>query len=445
MYSKNVKTKNQNSIANRYLFITICPLVLLVILVLITAVTQASRIMYKQKSEDLSHVSNLIKQIYDDAYPGDYVLKSEETTLGTSYTLYKGESLLSGDYSLLDQMKIDLDMDLSLVYYDTRILTTLYTEEQVRAIGTGINSRILDSLNGDAKELFFDNVDIYGAKYLVLYSPIQNQDGEMIGMLELCKARKQIDYDIYKSMFPICSLTIIGMLILGYISLKASSGLLKRIDFFEKFLNQVSNGNLSAQLDVLVLQEKDELAQAGKAAVAMQYSLKRLIDYDALTQIYNRRYGRKYYHKIYENAIDSGMDFSVCIGDIDFFKKVNDTYGHECGDIVLIEVAKILKEGMIGHGMAARWGGEEFLLIFDKENGLIAKGILEGILDQIRAQVFHYEDKEFQITMTFGVTEGVTSITEEDLLKIADDKLYHGKENGRNRIVYEEDTLVDSE
>ena len=122
------------------------------------------------------------------------------------------------------------------------------------------------------------------------------------------------------------------------------------------------------------------------------------------------------------------------LGDIDFFKKVNDTYGHECGDIVLSEVATILNKNMRNQGFVARWGGEEFLLVFENCNLDEAVNKLEHILDEIRKKEISYKDEIVRITMTFGICQGSTDDM-DDVIRMADSKLYEGKAGGRNQIV----------
>ncbi|MBP5152518.1 MAG: GGDEF domain-containing protein [Lachnospiraceae bacterium] len=138
--------------------------------------------------------------------------------------------------------------------------------------------------------------------------------------------------------------------------------------------------------------------------------------------------------KIQERASSTGEPFCLSIADIDFFKKVNDTYGHNAGDDVLRAVAGILKENMVGKGFAARWGGEEFMLVFDRLSSKQAVPVLEKALDDIRANTVETEGFEIKVTMTFGISDGSQGPI-EDIVSVADEKLYYGKQNGRNRIV----------
>lgn len=90
---------------------------------------------------------------------------------------------------------------------------------------------------------------------------------------------------------------------------------------------------------------------------------------------------------------------------------------------------------MIGNGMAARFGGEEFLMIFDKIGKQEGAVILQETLEKLRQIEFTCEDQKFSVTMTFGIVDGNVELGQDVLLKLADEKLYDGKQNGRNRVV----------
>ena len=166
----------------------------------------------------------------------------------------------------------------------------------------------------------------------------------------------------------------------------------------------------------------------------MQGSLRRMVETDALTGLFNRRSGERKLRAIMEKAIANQTPYCVSIGDIDFFKKVNDTYGHACGDEVLKTVAGILQEHMRSAGFVARWGGEEFLLVLDRMNLEQARTCLEETLEHIRRTEILYENQVVKVTMTFGLIESCGH-DYESLLIEADDKLYVGKSGGRNRVV----------
>ncbi len=155
---------------------------------------------------------------------------------------------------------------------------------------------------------------------------------------------------------------------------------------------------------------------------------------DALTGLYNRRKAKDYMADI---LCPSHPTFvSVCICDIDFFKKVNDTYGHDIGDVVLKQISQTMKESLNGKAFIARWGGEEFLLVFPDSNGDEARFLLGQLREDIKALTFTAGDTTFHISMTFGLAEYDFGADVETVIKEADEKLYLGKEHGRDQIVF---------
>lgn len=155
---------------------------------------------------------------------------------------------------------------------------------------------------------------------------------------------------------------------------------------------------------------------------------------DPLTGLYNRGRAMELLEDCKEKAVSE--NFSLCICDIDFFKKVNDNYGHDIGDEVLKAVAEILRISTDGEGYVARWGGEEFLLLYPNTNGDDAFCKISDIQNKIRNLRISAGEKEIRITMTFGLTEYNANTDLDSNVKDADKKLYLGKEGGRDRIVY---------
>lgn len=131
---------------------------------------------------------------------------------------------------------------------------------------------------------------------------------------------------------------------------------------------------------------------------------------------------------------DEHSPLSIIICDIDFFKKVNDTYSHNGGDAVLKNVAAILREYTADFD-AYRWGGEEFLILLGGKNLAFAAEKAEEIRRAAEKSVSPFENKDIKITMSFGVAETVPNLTMEENIKIADDRLYRAKETGRNKVV----------
>ena len=154
---------------------------------------------------------------------------------------------------------------------------------------------------------------------------------------------------------------------------------------------------------------------------------------DELTRLYNRRE----FIKKFQDEINRHPEkiLSVAILDIDYFKHVNDTYGHQTGDKVLMELAEILKKNTSEYFFPARFGGEEFVILFPFSNSEDARDRIETILDEFASLNFEAGHSTFHVTFSAGISEypGIARNVSE-LLSRADQALYTAKDEGRNRI-----------
>ncbi len=155
---------------------------------------------------------------------------------------------------------------------------------------------------------------------------------------------------------------------------------------------------------------------------------------DQLTGLHNRRRALELLDEIKNSSYLGSV--TIVMGDIDFFKKVNDTYGHDVGDEVLKSIADTMREVCGTRSFLTRWGGEEFLLIFIGKNGDETLADVESLRRRIMDNPIVVGDAKISITMTFGMAEYDFSGEVNATIKEADDKLYMGKEAGRNRVVY---------
>ncbi|MFA7533143.1 MAG: diguanylate cyclase [Tissierellaceae bacterium] len=160
---------------------------------------------------------------------------------------------------------------------------------------------------------------------------------------------------------------------------------------------------------------------------------------DPLTNAYNRGYVfERLYQSIEQYKREKG-DFVVAILDIDHFKIVNDTFGHQAGDYVLREFCEILMSSIRSYDTLGRYGGEEFIILFHDSDKDRVHEIMERILDSIRKYKFRYEDEEISITFSCGISNAFEfshkDITVKDLIDLADIRLYKAKDAGRNMIV----------
>ena len=167
--------------------------------------------------------------------------------------------------------------------------------------------------------------------------------------------------------------------------------------------------------------------------VKLQESLKKLATIDTLTGIKNRYSINKDIENEIKRVQRYDGVFALMMFDIDYFKKVNDTYGHDIGDHVLKEFSALISNTIRDTDSFGRWGGEEFILIVPNEdyNGFMV------LAEKIRKSIEEYEfNKVKHITVSIGVTLCSIKSEKESLLKKVDEALYEAKSNGRNRVVY---------
>ncbi|MCK4778369.1 MAG: diguanylate cyclase, partial [Actinomycetia bacterium] len=156
--------------------------------------------------------------------------------------------------------------------------------------------------------------------------------------------------------------------------------------------------------------------------------------YDPLLKIYNRQYMNNIISGIAD--ISLGKTFSVMMCDIDHFKKVNDTYGHKAGDIILYWVAQTIRESALPEGITCRYGGEEIIVFACNKPEDEATLKAEKIRKAVKKMKVKVEEKAINVTLSIGVSGTETGIKDMDkLLKRADAAVYMAKEQGRDRVV----------
>ncbi len=159
---------------------------------------------------------------------------------------------------------------------------------------------------------------------------------------------------------------------------------------------------------------------------------------DSLTGVFNRRYVSAHLPRLLDRAADSNKPVSILMFDIDHFKRVNDTFGHDIGDEVLKEVAERASRNLRNFDLVARLGGEEFVVIMPDTDGESALMVAERLRNRIGDTVFRISAPvgEIVVTVSVGVAVGGrVGDTVETLIKRSDEALYEAKRSGRNRVV----------
>jgi len=167
----------------------------------------------------------------------------------------------------------------------------------------------------------------------------------------------------------------------------------------------------------------------------MQTKLESVAKTDPLTNLLNRR-GMEEKLTIEKARFErSNKTFSIILSDIDFFKKINDNHGHDAGDYILIETAKILEYSSRKQDEVCRWGGEEFLIVLPDTSMKGAVILAEKIRSAIEQNPFQFDGHTIPLTMSFGVQVFLKDLTINDCIKKADGFLYVAKEKGRNQVI----------
>lgn len=316
---------------------------------------------------------------------------------------------------------------------DKRKITTVTNSSGERAVGTRAADEVVETVLGEGEEFFSDNVDVNGTEFFGYYMPIADQGGSVTGMVFAGKSRESVMENLAKSVAGSLVLSWVTALAAGLLSVLVSGGMVKALLSAADFLRVISQGDTECVADARLVNRRDEIGDMGRSAVKLQQALRNLISNDPLTGLYNRRACGIKMNDLRDRAISESAPFVAAIGDIDFFKRFNDNYGHACGDKVLKDISGILRDGVRDIGFASRWGGEEFLLIFSVpyDEALAALG---RIMDSIHTYRCKYEGRDIPVTMTFGISnyEGGTV---DALVNTADGRLYYGKNHGRNCIV----------
>lgn len=420
-------TTKRKSLMGTFNYIIILPVFFIGIVMAGISYILIKKNVYYEIRSGMENEAYTLANTYDVMYPGYYELVKAENLMA----LKKGEHYLTNDF--IDNIKEDTGLEITIFYNDIRMITTLYSDNK-RITGSKMNSAIKKDVLDNGYSKFYDDVRIEEERFFAYYLPVHNGSENIIGAICILKPANQIHSKFTKQVIPLIAMIIAGVVIITYLNYLYFGKLNKNFKHIRNFLGEVTGGNLKAEMNREALAREDEIGDVAKASVNMQRSLRNLIVKDSLTDLYNRRYCNQNLKNISEQYIKTGEPYTLAIADIDFFKKVNDTYGHTAGDEVLVSVAQIMKKSMAGKGFAARWGGEEFLLVYtgcDMETTLT---YLEMLVEAIREMCVEYDDKVIKITISIGVATG-NGDSVDKVLCTADNRLYHAKKEGRDRVV----------
>jgi diguanylate cyclase (GGDEF)-like protein len=195
---------------------------------------------------------------------------------------------------------------------------------------------------------------------------------------------------------------------------------------------QLKLKQFNTQLESIVHQRTEELEHRNEALEAASHRMEELANTDILTGLHNRRAGVEDVSAFISRINITYQPLSLALLDIDFFKRVNDTFGHQIGDKVLIQLAQTLKKTLRPSDRVYRWGGEEFLLALPNTDEALAFAVCE----RLRLKIAEMHIGEIpQITVSIGLAGFHSGDNLDRILQFADEALYKAKGDGRNKVI----------
>lgn len=352
---------------------------------------------------------------------------------------YVGDKDMNDFTYYIDDNKEYFGTEVTIFIGDERAITTIYDDSGNRITGSVLlDSKIYDTVYKGEKYIS-DDVIIYDKKYYGEYVPLYDGD-EVVGMVFAGLSNEKFIKMLVRYYFAIGAFTLVTTVITILIVMQYSKRIaedLEEIKVYFGKLEEKQSGDF--EISEAVLERKDEIGDLGRYAIEAGKQLKQIIGHDPLTGLYNRRSGLQFLSNLWDNA-EKGDAFTIVMCDIDYFKNVNDKYGHDMGDAVLVKATAMLQRYFEKDGCVIRWGGEEFIIgvPFTEKKTL---AVLEKMREEMSRSKFTHKEGDFFITMTFGVEEFGGQESLHVMINKADDKLYKGKDEGRDRIVCTMDSL----
>jgi diguanylate cyclase (GGDEF)-like protein/PAS domain S-box-containing protein len=171
----------------------------------------------------------------------------------------------------------------------------------------------------------------------------------------------------------------------------------------------------------------------------LEAKLKEISIRDPLTNAFNRRYIFERLNGLFSEYLRDNNIFTVLIIDLDHFKSVNDSYGHQAGDFILVEFTKTIKSHLRPYDLFGRYGGEEFIVIFINARKDQILGKINFLSDIIRNTTYKFKDTEINITFSGGISDSSEyddeNISVEKIIEVADNRLYEAKNSGRDKVL----------
>ena len=421
-----MKTKHRKSLTSGITAIAVVPTVILGLIISVYSAFNSYNCSYNEIRHELESISLSIYEFLDDAHPGEFAVSEE--------SIEKGGAELDCFYRTIAVIKEQTGIDITLFYGTTRYITTVSHEDGSSLVGTKASEEVIEKVLVRGEKYFSDNISVDGIPYFGSYLPIANDEGKNVGMIFAGRGRSEILRSVLNyGMNSLIIAWIVTSIVLS-LSLIFSSKIVSSLAKATEFLGKIASGNTECVADEQLIERPDEIGDIGRSAEKLRVSLRYLISCDPLTGLLNRRSATIRLKNMHADA-EKGTPMTVIIGDIDYFKTFNDRFGHACGDKLLKAVSNIMLKAAGEDGFASRWGGEEFLLAFSGAEYEDVLAVLNRLFEEIRTYSLAFGNDTLSITMTFGIQAHKSGMTIDDVINLADHKLYYGKNHGRDCIV----------
>ncbi|MGC8815347.1 MAG: GGDEF domain-containing protein [bacterium] len=346
----------------------------------------------------------------------------------------------------LESNKLTDDL-IAIYFFDKQKKMILYYK--INNINLPLDLNNLDDLSNN---LLKKLNKIANKRYLVVYLPIkqtiisdieeEQNIGYLVSVFSLENLDKRINFIYYLSFITFIGIVLVYIFFLVFLI----SQIYLPIDYLNKMIFEIKKQRFKLEEKRFLFKEFSNLQKAflemGKVIEQQLIMLEALASNDSLTTVYNRRAFEKFYNAMFikNNMYKSlGLDasFSVIMIDIDNFKKINDTYGHDIGDRVLRSLGIFLNSKKRKSDIVARYGGEEFVIILSDTDKIDALKFIVNLIEDIKENIKIEVDPSFILSITVSVGIAVfpyDSENKNNLIKIADENLYYTKTNGKDGV-----------
>jgi diguanylate cyclase (GGDEF)-like protein len=361
-------------------------------------------------------------------------LRNDGKIIGTVRTGYILNSIF------VDRIKMMNDMEISLYAKDKLIATTLMDRQKNRRKSLPIKKEFLEPVLKKGEERFFSlNIDSFS--YSLGAFPLLTEKGEVVGILLGGLSNEAVLKMIARTRRYIFLIALFGGLLAAFLGFVIAGNITEPVKKLMETTKRVASGDLNQEVHI---NSSDEIGALANSFNRMTKDLERLhrqtenlANTDALSGLYNYRYFYEQLEREIKEAQEYHYPLSLIVLDVDYFKKYNDTYGHLEGDMILKELGEVLKESIRKTDVAARYGGDEFMVVLPRMERKEAIRFAERMRIKVKERPFPKEEAQplGDITISLGIAVYPEDAgTTEELVKKADRAMYTAKNTGRNRV-----------